>query len=348
MLFPAHVEALRLEMVERVWKESTVVGPLPELMCDIMAYIPKPALTLDCPMEEIILDIDKSPDFIFANGDIVYGIFGIYDSSRSLVREGIYPPGETMVLASPTERGEVLAYYCDISARCLYILSKTHTAHSWTLVEYCLKSGHVTRASEVPRVSGIGIGKRGLLIAGEHCFLVVCWHDRVEILHTELSGGSGSFEVIWSTQLTDSASLLKVYLHLVRRVPLTIDVIYPSESSFRSLRLVMLRESSPFIFDSEVATELAGKNRMSRSIVGTNLHLCLGSKDAHCLRDSRGRQESPLFSLREPMKWLTQRSSAADHSGRFYFIIRRPLVTNDGVTRKDRYRLLRAHPYLAN
>ncbi|KAF4660044.1 hypothetical protein FOZ61_004276 [Perkinsus olseni] len=104
MLFPAHVEALRCSMVERVWKESTVVGPLPELMCDIMAYIPKPALTLDCPMEEIILDIDKSPDFIFANGDIVYGFMTVRDpwfgSESTLLGKPWYWPPQPNVVKS--------------------------------------------------------------------------------------------------------------------------------------------------------------------------------------------------------------------------------------------------------
>ncbi|KAF4700048.1 hypothetical protein FOZ62_009299, partial [Perkinsus olseni] len=86
MLFPAHVEALRVEMVERVWKGSTVVGPLPELMCDIMAYIPKPALTLDCPMEEIIIDVNKFPKDIFV---VVGGVFAIFEDSLSPDKPGI-------------------------------------------------------------------------------------------------------------------------------------------------------------------------------------------------------------------------------------------------------------------
>ncbi|KAF4678609.1 hypothetical protein FOZ60_016356 [Perkinsus olseni] len=103
MLFPAHVEALRLEMVERVWKESTVVGPLPELMCDIMAYIPKPA---------IIMGVSKFPKHIFADGG---GVFAIFEDSLSLVLKRVYPPDESIMLASPDKPGIVKAFHVDTS-----------------------------------------------------------------------------------------------------------------------------------------------------------------------------------------------------------------------------------------
>ncbi|KAF4755505.1 hypothetical protein FOZ63_019096, partial [Perkinsus olseni] len=96
MLFPAHVEALRVEMVERVWKESTVVGPLPELMCDI----------------EIIIDVNKFPKDIFVVGG---GVFAIFEDSLSLVLQWVYPPSESMMLASPDKPGIVKAFHVDTS-----------------------------------------------------------------------------------------------------------------------------------------------------------------------------------------------------------------------------------------
>ncbi|KAF4682220.1 hypothetical protein FOZ60_010833 [Perkinsus olseni] len=137
MLFPAHVEALRLEMVERVWKGSTVVGPLPELMCDIMAYIPKPALTLDCPMEKIIIDVYKFPKDIFVVGG---GVFAIPEDLLSLVLKSVYPSSESIMLASPDKPGIVKAFHVDTSVSRVYALFKMGGG-AMQLVESCLTDG---------------------------------------------------------------------------------------------------------------------------------------------------------------------------------------------------------------
>ncbi|KAF4676771.1 hypothetical protein FOZ60_000520 [Perkinsus olseni] len=129
-------------MVERVWKESTVVGPLPELMCDLMAYIPKPALTLDRPMEYIIIGVSKFPKHIFADGG---GVSAIFEDSLSLVLKRVYPPDESIILASPDEPGIVKAFQVDTSVSRVYALFKM-SGGAMQLVEYCLADGRVCTA----------------------------------------------------------------------------------------------------------------------------------------------------------------------------------------------------------
>ncbi|KAF4673339.1 hypothetical protein FOL47_010690 [Perkinsus chesapeaki] len=117
MLLPSHVEALRCMMVERLWKDSISIGPLPELMVDIMAYTPKPTLTLDCPMEEIVINIDKEPAYIFTEGGVVYGV---RNQDNCFSCEKLYPFGGSITLARTSSgRGQ---FYFDSVTGHLFIL----------------------------------------------------------------------------------------------------------------------------------------------------------------------------------------------------------------------------------
>ncbi|KAF4689389.1 hypothetical protein FOZ60_001722 [Perkinsus olseni] len=287
MLFPAHVEALRLEMVERVWKESTVVGPLPELMCDIMAYIPKPALTLDCPMEEIVLHIKKEPDFMLASDGVLSGVFGIFEVTKPLVVEQLLPPGGSITLARPFERAKVQSFYCDISTCRLYLLCNSNAA-VWQLIEYCLKEGKVVKVYEMPLITDLVDGRTGTCVVGEHCFLNVSWQDRVEVLHVKLGDKRQCPTVILSVK-KDHPDFFCVRLHPVSRAPVTIDVVYPRKSTERSVRLKMVRESSPFLFACR-SRSLPEKDLACTPISGTNLYLC-PTEGGLCFRNSRWRQK---------------------------------------------------------
>ncbi|KAF4700051.1 hypothetical protein FOZ63_026298 [Perkinsus olseni] len=185
MLFPAHVEALRVEMVERVWKESTVVGPLPELMCDIMAYIPKPALTLDCPMEEII--IKYKPDFVFTDDGIVYG--------------GISSPGKRIDLVGDANNRcgryyNATSYY-DAGTSHLYVL---HDDDTVSLIDFDVKA---LKVHKIVRLGNLASGGRFpcvMTMVGGHAFLGVEWSSgspsgSIEVLCVDLSGKISS---VWS------------------------------------------------------------------------------------------------------------------------------------------------------
>ncbi|KAF4737810.1 hypothetical protein FOZ62_003914 [Perkinsus olseni] len=119
MLFPPHVGALRCQMVEGLWKVSAPVGPLPELMIDIMTYISKPILTLGCPMEETILDINSEPELVFAKGGVVYGIF---KCASSIALQQIYPLGQKVTLVSTSPCN---VYYFAPDTGHLYVLNGT-------------------------------------------------------------------------------------------------------------------------------------------------------------------------------------------------------------------------------
>ncbi|KAF4746269.1 hypothetical protein FOZ63_015439, partial [Perkinsus olseni] len=182
MLLPAHVEALRCSMVKRVWKESTVVGTLPELMCDIMAYIPKPALPLDCPMGEIITK-DK-PDFVFTNDGIVYGVF---KGNNSISLQGISSPGKRIDLVgdSSVRCGR---YY---NATCYYDADTSHLnvlhddggrlgpspdiSGDVSLIDFDVKA---LKVHEIVRLGNLASGGSFpclMTMVGGHAFLGVEW-----------------------------------------------------------------------------------------------------------------------------------------------------------------------------
>ncbi|KAF4660043.1 hypothetical protein FOZ61_004275 [Perkinsus olseni] len=298
MLFPAHVEALRVEMVERVWKESTVVGPLPELMCDIMAYIPKPALTLDCPTDEIIIDIGEDPELIFANGG---GVFAIFTRASYLLLKRVFPPGEKITLAPPPGSDNLEAFHVDTSACGLYALY-WNAASELLLSEYSLTDGTVCKVSKLPRVLWPAGLPLEVIVVDKHCFLTVRWRTLLEVLHVVLGDGNGCFEVIWSTRITADLELAKERFHLVSRAPLIIDVVYDGERTLRSVRLEMVRESSPFLFKSTAVAESPSEGEKS------------------CLCNTRWRLQSPKFKSEELLEGLEVCMPATDNSGQVYLL----------------------------
>ncbi|KAF4689385.1 hypothetical protein FOZ60_001718 [Perkinsus olseni] len=244
MLFPAHVEALRVEMVERVWKESTVVGPLPELMCDIMAYIPKPALTLDCPMEEII--IKDKPDFFFTNNGILYGLFK-HDKLISLVQ--MSSPAQPIPLvkfagSSPCYYNAV--YHYDDEASHLYILHDDGGASltvgtfrgTASLIDYDVKARKVHKTYKLPNLSGAIKFPQSMAVVGASILLGMEWGRNIggtprsiEVLYVNLNGKGN---VVWHIHDRD---VRLVGLHPVSASPLMLDVIYSEGAACHSVRL---------------------------------------------------------------------------------------------------------------
>ncbi|KAF4700050.1 hypothetical protein FOZ63_026299 [Perkinsus olseni] len=244
MLFPAHVEALRLEMVERVWKESTVVGPLPELMCDIMAYIPKPALTLDCPMEEII--IKGKPDFFFTNNGILYGVV---KQDKLISLEQLSSTAQPIPLVRFT--GSSLWYYnavyhYDAEASHLYILHDdggTSQAVSKfrgtaSLIDYDVKARKIHKIYKLPNLSDAIEFPQSMAVVGASILLGMEWGRTlggtprsIEVLYVNLTG---KVNVVWHIHDRD---VRLVGLHPVSASPLMLDVIYSAGNTCRSVRL---------------------------------------------------------------------------------------------------------------
>ncbi|KAF4722877.1 hypothetical protein FOZ62_022974 [Perkinsus olseni] len=338
MLFPAHVEALRLEMVERVWKKSTVVGPLPELMCDIMAYIPKPALTLDCPMEEII--INDKPGFFFVDGGVVYGVFN-RNKSISLVQ--MSPPALPIPLVEYTGsslRFYNAAYHYDAETSHFYILhddgglSQTLTIRGTaSLIDYDVKASKVHKTNKLPHLSGAIKFPRSMAVIGESVFLGLQWErDRtsghIEVLRGDLNG---KLNVLW--RISDKDILL-VGLHPVSASPLMLDVIYAKGATCHSVRLEIQRLAVPVVVKEWPARPLS----MSQDVglFGGGV-LMVRTNPGISIFDSRLRSMSSGLRLPEdPTCWCIQ----TDRHGGIYFLIKRPV--GDSYS----YRVLGAFPYL--
>ncbi|KAF4705098.1 hypothetical protein FOZ63_026350 [Perkinsus olseni] len=331
MLFPAHVEALRVEMVERVWKESTVVGPLPELMCDIMAYIPKPALTLDCPMEEII--IKEKPDFFFANGGIVYGVFNTPDQ---VYVEQISPPGNCVDLVRNTYR-EVwynATYYYDADAGRLYVLREGggyakhhHYIHEGVyLLEYDVKARRVVRKSTSANFQAMTIFPQRMAVIGGHVFLAVEWYNsNGEVLYAD---PEGRVNVIWHAVDGDFEF---DGLHPVSASPLTLDVIYSKGGACHSVRLEMTRPAAPIMFKETCASCIPELGAFGGGI------LIAGFSTRCSFYDSRLRKLSSASCMPRDPEF---RSIQTDRYGNIYLLIERY------INNKRSFRVLFASPYI--
>ncbi|KAF4709266.1 hypothetical protein FOZ63_026346 [Perkinsus olseni] len=212
-------------MVERVWEESTVVGPLPELMCDIMAYIPKPVLTLDCPMGEIITKY--KPDFVFTNDGIVYGVF---KGNNSISLQAF-----AVVVTITLHRITMLA----LSLRShLYVLHDDGGG----LGPSPDISGDLVKALKIHKTVKLGNLTSGgrfpclMTMIGGHAFLGVEWGSgsptgSIEVLCVDLGG---KISALWS-KYDKKVRLLG--LHPVSASPLTLDVIYSKSAICHSVRL---------------------------------------------------------------------------------------------------------------
>ncbi|KAF4710271.1 hypothetical protein FOZ63_026064 [Perkinsus olseni] len=254
MLLPAHVEALRCSMVERVWKESTVVGPLPELMCDIMAYIPKPALTLDCPMEEII--IKDKPDYIFVNDGIVYGVFNQL-GLISLVQ--MSPPALPFPLVKYTGSSSCYynaTYHYDAETSHFYILhddggrSQNCSAvrGAASLIDYDVKASKVHKTLRFPNLSGEGHFPRSMALIGSSIFLGLEWGhnsgDTTRCIELLRADPSGKVSIVW--RISDE-NIKLLCLHPVSASPLMLDIIYSEGSTCHSARLELRRLAAPIV-----------------------------------------------------------------------------------------------------
>ncbi|KAF4682225.1 hypothetical protein FOZ60_010837 [Perkinsus olseni] len=286
MLFPAHVEALRLEMVERVWKESTVVGPLPELMCDIMAYIPKPALTLDCPMEEIILRGHRK--FIFIRSAVVYGVFsGIY---REIYLEQLSPPGKRWDIGRtpyPNYSSYNVICHFDADTSHLYVLHDSgstftdNVVHGTAkLVVFNVKAGVIDKTVNF---DNLGEFPRALTSLADYVLFGVECRGTASGTSIELLAGDldGRVTAVWRIAGTDAKL---VGLRPVTASPMTLDVIYTESSACHSVRLEM--STGDLLLSEEKYKSRIATSQYSPCLFGGGI-LMVGPPSSFSIFDSR-------------------------------------------------------------
>ncbi|KAF4684100.1 hypothetical protein FOZ60_008218 [Perkinsus olseni] len=311
MLFPAHVEALRCRMVERLWKDSPAVGPLPELMSEIMACIPKPVLTLDCPTEEVILRISRIPDFIFAKGGVVYGVSHV---ESSITLQQISPPGEATTLVSgapfsltPATGDEALFYYA------------ADTKHLYVL--YAVKSLSVVY--KLPRLRRGGRQDERY----EGTTRAKFWwdaskpYDRSEIRHFKWQESSEVI-VVWPAAAAAKAGKI-LHLNPGSVKPLSLNIVLLDNSITYLVPLERVREASPVVFKAKARRPLLDLSIHSAesSIVGSNAFRVRRQSGQYVLVNIQPELMSETFPLRNSS--LLTCPAASDLAGNIYFVFDR-------------------------
>ncbi|KAF4669196.1 hypothetical protein FOZ61_004781 [Perkinsus olseni] len=325
MLFPAHVEALRCQMVERLWKDSPAVGPLPELMSEIMACIPKPVLTLDCPTEEVILKISRIPDFIFAKGGVVYGV-SHFESSITL--QQISPPGETTTLVSgapfsptPATSDEALFYYA-ADTKHLYILYAVKSLSLvYNLLDYDVQAAKVIGSRRLPELTSGGMRPSHMVVIGDEVFVAVSRSDRSEIRHFKLQKSSEVI-VVWSTTAAaDAGEILHLNPDSVK--PLSLNIVLLDNSITHLVPLERVREASPVVFKAKARRPLLDLSIHSAesSIVGSNAFRVRRPNGQYVLVNIQPGLVSETFPLRSSS--LLTCPAASDLAGNIYFVFDR-------------------------
>ncbi|KAF4722878.1 hypothetical protein FOZ62_022975, partial [Perkinsus olseni] len=281
------------------------------LMCDIMAYIPKPALTLDCPMGEIITK-DK-PDFVFTNDGMVYGVF---KGNNSISLQGISSPGKRIDLVGDSSvrcgRYYNATSYYDADTSHLYVLHddggglgpSPDISGDVSLIDFDVKA---LKVHEIVRLGNLASGGRFpcvMTMIGGHAFLGVEWGS---------GSPTGSIEVL----CVDPGG--KISALWISASPLTLDVIYSKSAICHSVRLELTASELP----------------TGSPVFGAGI-LVVRSASSYSLFDSRLRRISSELSLPGNPECLGVQT---DRRGGLYLSIRRRLGT------KDRSRLLYAFPY---
>ncbi|KAF4711631.1 hypothetical protein FOZ62_018347, partial [Perkinsus olseni] len=322
-------------------------GPLPELMCDILAYIPKPALTLDCPMEEIIIDIEEEPDFIFMKDDDVYGV----SKRDELIVLAQMSHGECFDLVrAPRSHYRShnycyynAAYYYDSEASHLYVLhdgggesiNDTEIRGTVSLLEYDLKACEVDRTAALPSLSGVGEFPRSMVIIDSAIFLGIEWG--------RCSADPGrSIELLYLDPLRKARVVWHIYdknvkligLHRVSASPMVLDVIYSEGDIYHSVRLEMRRTGTSILAEERCRSH--AQMNEDPSFFGGGV-LMVRSASSYTLFDSRLRKVSSEITIPGNPECLF---FVDDGHGRFHFLIRRQVAS------RTRYGLLRAFPYL--
>lgn len=252
MLSPSHVEALRLGMVERLWKNMRVGGPLPELMCDIMSYIGKPAIAFHCPMQEVL--IEAAPNYFFVEDNVIYGVFRTTDSPHL---KKLSPPGEPVTLINDCAGYcNTTTYYYDTERGHLYVLHDHRIGSSMPdvlLIDYDVKAGRVHETRHLDALSGLRISPSTMAVVGESIFLGVKLRASsgnagysLEVLYVD---PEGRVSVVWYNDGKHDGPL---HLLPVAASPPTLDVIYVDDGFCHSVRLVMTRSTVPIMFEKSL------------------------------------------------------------------------------------------------
>ncbi|KAF4710912.1 hypothetical protein FOZ63_024150 [Perkinsus olseni] len=289
-------------MVERLWEDSPAVGPLPELMSEIMASIPKPVLTLDCPTEEVILKISRIPDFIFAKGGVVYGV-SHFESSITL--QQISPPEETTTLVSgtifsstPASGGKALFYYA-ADTKHLYIL-------------YAVKSpslaANVNCSRRLPELTSGGMRPNHMVVMEDEIFV------------------AGSIEVIvvWpATAAVNGGKILHLNPGSVK--PLCLNIVLVDNSITYLVPLERVREAAPVVFKAKARRPLMNlPTRLAESlIVGSNTFRVRRPDGQYALVGVHPGLVSDNFSLWSSSLLTCPSHAASDLAGNIYLVFDR-------------------------
>ncbi|KAF4732217.1 hypothetical protein FOZ63_014696 [Perkinsus olseni] len=180
---PHHFEALRCMALERLWDGQQGREPMHDLMGDILEYCRKPALTLGCYQEEVLIDEWPSNDFAFVDCGVMYQVSAKNGAIRlyrtCAVEDGVPETTEVSTLYSSTLYGEVCKCYHDGDTRKLYVMyrksdSRYHTrASDCVLIKHDLPSGKTEAPIVFPNLGSSNGSLAGIIVVGGDWLYVV-------------------------------------------------------------------------------------------------------------------------------------------------------------------------------
>ncbi|KAF4673331.1 hypothetical protein FOL47_010682 [Perkinsus chesapeaki] len=329
MLLPSHVEALRCMMVERLWKDSMSIGPLPELMSDIMAYTPEPTLTLDCPMEEILFA--EKPALAFAVGNVLHTI-SVKGKAITLQARSI--PGKEVILAESDDC--TVTFYYDRDTSHLFVL---YNSGGPTLLDYDVKAGKAHKTYKLPDLfsrpywpSMMLVIDKHVFVGSEYCIISRSYTKYIDLLHVSLCG---DINVIWRSP--QPAELIG--FHAVSKAPLMVDVVYKMDGKYTSVRLAMTRAACPMVFEERRKNSIAANTEL---LPGSGLHVATSGTKGYIV-NSQLKRMSEDCSL--PGRLTYTSCISADHDA-FYLVASCTKYTRATSFSNTSYSVLCFYPYI--
>ncbi|KAF4691430.1 hypothetical protein FOZ60_015426 [Perkinsus olseni] len=233
---PHHYEALRCMAIERLWDGQQGREPMHDLMGDIMEHCRKPALTLDCPTEEILIDKCPIHEFVFIDGGIVYKVCRDDDEGggkclqlRTVDIDADTPTKQSTLCTDASKEYNWECYY-DEDTRQLYVLYN----NGRRLLKHVMMSGMTERPISIPHLAAPRHQLAGMIVVGDSLYVAMHLFDE-EALNPR-----------------EGRSLLRATNQVsgVSCQPRAVDFRYQLGGIWHSVRIEVIRPASPMLFST--------------------------------------------------------------------------------------------------
>ncbi|KAF4709344.1 hypothetical protein FOZ62_002192 [Perkinsus olseni] len=257
---PHHFEALRCMAIERLWDGQQGREPMHDLMGDIMEHCRKPALTLDCPTEEILIDKCPIHEFVFIDGGIVYKVCRDDDDEgggkclqlRTVDIDADTPTKQSTLCTDASKEYNWECYY-DEDTRQLYVLYN----NGRRLLKHVMMSGMTERPVSIPHLAAPRHQLAGMIVVGDSLYVAMHLLDeehsipeRVEVFFVQLTRCQ-EVRLLYAVDGKDGYIIASFVGFLpVPCQPRAVDFRYQLGGIWHSVRIEVIRPASPMLFST--------------------------------------------------------------------------------------------------